>query len=423
MSKPLLVHGARQMLTLRGASTPRRGGQLPDLSIVESGAMLIEDGVITHVGPSRRIENLAAARKARELDATGRVVMPGFVDSHTHLIHGPARLADYEARILGRSYAEIAAAGGGIRFTMRAVRASSAKRLATEAQAHIATMARYGTTTIEAKSGYGLDEATELRLLRIAKALDGDMLSIVPTFLGAHVVPPEFEGDPDGYIQHLIDAVLPRVAAAKVARFADVYCDTGAFSLAQARRYLTAAIEYGLEAKIHASQFAEIGAAALAVELKAVSADHLEAIGVPEIEAIARSATIATLLPGSVFHLGLTRYAPARKLIEAGAAVALATDYNPGTSPSCSIQMAISLACTQMRMTPAEAIAAATINGAHALGLAEQCGSLETAKYGDFLVLNVPDYRELPYSFGINHVAMTVRHGEVIYCDKDDPIQ
>ncbi|MBN9661873.1 MAG: imidazolonepropionase, partial [Acidobacteria bacterium] len=349
--------------------------------------------------------------------------MPGFVDSHTHLIHGPPRLDDYEARILGSSYTEIAAAGGGIRFTMRAVRASSAKRLATEAQAHLATMARYGSTTVEAKSGYGLDESTELRLLRLAKALDGDLVSVVPTFLGAHAVPPEFDGDPDGYIQHLIDVMLPRVAASRVTRFADVYCDAGAFSLVQARRYLTAAIEHGLTAKIHAGQFAEIGATALAIELKAVSADHLEAIGRPEVEALAGCNTIATLLPGSVFHLGLSQYAPARSLIDAGAAVALATDYNPGTSPSCSMQMALSLACTQMKMTPAEAIAAATINGAHALGLAQECGSLETAKYGDFLVLNVPDYRELPYSFGINHVAMTVRHGEVIYCDKDDPIQ
>ncbi|MGC4050454.1 MAG: imidazolonepropionase [Paludibaculum sp.] len=423
MSKPLLVRGARQMLTLRGAPTPRRGGQLADVSMLASGAMLIEDGVITHIGPSRRIENLAIARKARELDATGRVVMPGFVDSHTHLIHGPARLADYEARISGRSYAEIAAAGGGIRYTMRAVRAASAKKLAGESHTRLVTMARYGTTTVEAKSGYGLDEATELRLLRIAKALDGEPLSVVPTFLGAHAVPPEFDGNPDGYIRHLIAEVLPKVAASKFTRFADVYCDTGAFSLAQARRYLAAAIEHGLEVKVHASQFAEIGATALAIESRAISADHLEAIGPAEVEAMANSSTIATLLPGSVFHLGLSRYAPARKLIDTGAAVALATDFNPGTSPSCSMQMTISLACAQMRMTPAEAIAASTINGAHALGLAHQCGSLETAKYGDFLVLNVSDYRELPYSFGINHVAMTVKRGDVIYSDKDDPIQ
>ncbi|QOY84938.1 imidazolonepropionase [Paludibaculum fermentans] len=421
MNKRLLVRGARQMLTLRGASAPRRGAQLSDVSLLESGAMLIEDGVITHIGPSRRIENLAAARDAQELDATGRVVMPGFVDSHTHLIHGPARLNDYEARILGRTYAQIAAAGGGIRQTMRAVRASSAKRLASDAKARIATIACYGTTTIEAKSGYGLDEATELRLLRIARALDEDPLTVVPTFLGAHATPPEFEGNPDGFIQHLIDVILPRVALARVARFADAYCDSGAFSVAQAHRYLSAAAALGLEVKMHASQFAEIGAVALALELQAISADHLEAIGAHEVESLARSNTIATLLPGSVFHLGLSRYAPARALIDAGAAVALATDYNPGTSPSCSMQMTLSLACTQMRMTPAEAIAAATINGAHALGLAAQCGSLEAAKYGDFLVLNVSDYRELPYSFGINHVAMTVKRGEVIYCDKDYP--
>ncbi len=384
--------------------------------------MLIEDGVITHVGPARRVENLAAARNARELDASGRVVMPGFVDSHTHLIHGPARLDDYEARLQGRSYAEIAKAGGGIRFTMRAVGGTSAKRLTAQARGHLGTMARYGTTTLEAKSGYGADDATELRLLRIAKALNDAPLTIVPTFLGAHSTPPAFDGDPDGYIHHQIQSLLPCVASAGLTRFADAYCDSGAFTVAQVRRYLSAATGHGLQAKIHASQFAEIGAVALALEFEAVSADHLEAIGAAQVEALARSNTIATLLPGSVFHLGLSRYAPARGLIDAGAAVAIATDFNPGTSPSCSMQMAISLACAQMRMTPAEAIVAATINGAHAIGLAGECGSLEAAKYGDFLVLNVSDYREMPYSFGLNHVALTVKRGEVIYCEKDDPL-
>lgn len=409
-------------MTLRGPAGPRRGTQLRELALVENGAMLIEDGVITHIGPSRRVENLNHAQHARVLDASGRVVMPGFVDSHTHLIHGPARLDDYEARLQGRSYAEIAAAGGGIRFTMRAVAAASAKRLTAAARAQLAVMSRYGTTTVEAKSGYGPDDITELRLLRIAGALNDDLLTIVPTFLGAHATPPSFGDDADAYIQHLTQSLLPRVAAARLTRYADAYCDVGAFSVDQVRRYLARAAALGLEAKIHASQFAEIGAVALALEFNARSVDHLEAIGAPQIAALARSSTLATLLPGSIFHLGLSRYAPARELINAGAAVALATDYNPGTSPCCSMQMAISLACAQMRMTPAEAIAAATINGAHAVGLAAQCGSLEATKYGDFIVLNVADYRELPYSFGLNHVAMTVKRGKVIYSDKDDPL-
>lgn len=423
MNNRLLVRGARQLLTLRGPAAPRRGAQLRELAILEYGAMLVEDGVVTHIGPSRRIENLASARGARELDAAGRVIMPGFVDSHTHLVHGPPRLDDYDARLQGRTYAEIAAGGGGIRYTMRAVAATSAKRLTAQARGHLATMARYGTTTVEAKSGYGQEDAIELRLLRIAKALNDDPLTVLPTFLGLHVTPPAYDGDSEGYRRHVTTDLLPRVAAAKLTRFADAYCDSGAFTVPQVREYLAAAARHGLEVKIHASQFAEIGAVALALEFQALSADHLEAIGPAQVEALARSQTIATLLPGSVFHLGLQRYAPARALIDAGAAVALATDFNPGTSPSCSMQMTLSLACAQMRMTPAEALSAATINGAHALGLAGQCGSLEAGKDGDFLVLNVSDYRELPYAFGLNHVAMTVKRGTVIYCEKDGPTQ
>lgn len=419
MSKTLLVRGARQLLTLRGPTGPRRGASLRDLAIIESGAMLVEDGVISSVGPARRVENLAAARRAEELDASGCVVMPGFVDSHTHLVHGPPRLADYEARIEGKSYQEIAAQGGGIACTLRAVRQFTAQRLARQALTDLARMAVCGTTTVEAKSGYALDLNGELKTLRILHDLDGRPLDIVPTFLGAHITPPEFQGNAEGYIDFLTRELLPAVARKKLARFVDVYCDRGAFTYAQALRYLLAAGRLGLEARIHAAQFDDLGAVRLALETRARSVDHLEALAPRDVELLARSGTMATLLPGSVLHLGLSRYAPARALIDAGAAVALATDFNPGTSPMWNMQMALSLACSQMRMTPAEAILAATINGACSLGVEARTGSLEAGKQADFLVLNVSDYREIPYYFGASHVRATFKRGVAIAPGKE----
>jgi imidazolonepropionase len=409
-----LVRGASQLLTLRGDSAPRRGTALRELGIVPNGAVLIKDGIILDAGPARRIEKLPAARRAREIDAAGRVVMPGFVDSHTHLIFGRPRLVDYEMRLAGATYAEIAAAGGGILSSVAAVREMSAAQLEKQARDSLAAMARHGTTTLEAKSGYALDEAGELKTLRLLAKLDGSPLDIVPTYLGAHTTPPEYRGKPDPYIDWTIAQMMPLIRRRKLARFVDVYCDEGAFTLDQSRRYLEHACRLGFGLKIHAEQFARTGATRLAVELEAVSADHLEQAAEEDIRALAQSNTIATLLPGSVFHLGLRTYAPARALIEAGAAVALATDFNPGTSPTYSMQIVLSLACTEMRMSPAEAISAATINGAHALGRADQIGSLEPGKQADLLILNVQDYRELPYYFGSNNVKLTIKGGRAL---------
>ncbi len=411
----LLIRNARQLLTLRGPAAPRRGTALRDLGIIPNGAVLIRDGVIAAVGTTRRVENLADAKHAHAIDATGRVVGPGFVDSHTHLVCGPPRLADYEMRLAGAGYEEIAAAGGGILLTMRAVREMPVRKLAQQARRTIAEFARHGVTTIEAKSGYGLDEAAEIKTLRTVRQLDGRPLSLVATYLGVHVVPPEWKGRADEYIAWVTSHMLPELQRHNLAAFADVYCDRGAFTLAQARAYLTAAGEYGYGLKIHAEQFTRTGAARLAVELGATSADHLDQIDEGDIRALAASYTIATLLPGAVMHLGLCRYAPARPLIDAGAAVALATDFNPGTSPTCSMPVILSLACAQMRMTPAEAIAAATINGAFAAGRAGRCGSIETGKDADFVIFDVPDYREIPYHFGVNPVATTIRRGKIIY--------
>lgn len=413
MSETLLVRGARQLLTLRGPAGPRRGTALRDLGLIEDGACLLREGIVYAVGSTRRIENLAEVRNAREIDATGRVVMPGFVDSHTHLVCGPARLNDYEMRIAGKAYQEIAEAGGGILTSVKAVRATPSRSLKRQARLRLSQFLRHGTTTVEAKSGYGLDSTGEMKALRTAAALHGDPADVIPTYLGAHTIPPEFEGRPDDYIDWMISTVMPK--ARRVARFADVYCERGAFRLHHARRYLEAANSMGFALKIHTEQFSHSGGAHLAVELGAASADHLEYIDRDDIAVLAQSSTVATLLPGTVFHLGLDRYAPARVLIDHGAIVALATDFNPGTSPTWNMQMVLSLACARMGMTPAEAISAATINGAHALGCASRLGSLEAGKQADLLMMDVSDYREIPYHFGVNLVLMTIKKGRVLY--------
>lgn len=405
---------------LRSAVRPvRRGAALGDLGIIQDGAVLIEDGLIKEVGPSRRLTNLASARDANEIEAYGKVVLPGFVDSHTHLVCGPPRLKDYEMRIAGKSYAEIAASGGGILSTVRSVRSWTWRRLEAEARKVLHRMGEHGTTSVEAKSGYGLDETSELKLLRAARHWDARPLDIYSTFLGAHAVPPEYAGRPDEYIEWLCIEMIPSVARRKLAEYADVYCDENAFTVEQSRRYLQAARLAGLKPRIHASQFANFGAVQLAIEQGAVSADHLEQITETEVRALAQSNVIATLLPGAVFHIGSTRYPPARQLIDAGAAIALATDFNPGTSPTFNMQMVMALACAQMRMTPAEAISAGTINGAHSIGAAEHVGSIEAGKQADILIMDVSDYREIPYHFGVNQVELTFKRGEILQRGKE----
>jgi imidazolonepropionase len=388
---------------------------LRHLGIIQDGAVLIEGGIIATLGPSRRVENLSAARNAREIDAGGKVVAPGFVDSHTHLVCGPPRLADYEMRLGGASYAEIAQAGGGILSSMRAIRETPIRRLVMQARRTLGGFIRHGTTTIEAKSGYGLDETGERKTLRAIHALNGKPLDLIPTYLGAHAVPPEWGGKADDYIDWMCSYLMPKLRRRNLARFADAYCDEGAFTLAQTRRYLEAARALGFDLKVHAEQFSSSGAAILAIELGAASADHLDYASEDDIRALARSDTVATLLPGAVFHLGLGRYPAARQMIEAGVAVALATDFNPGTSPTYSMPMILALACAEMRLTPAEALAAATINGAHAIRRASRTGSLEAGKDADLVIFNVPDYREIPYHFGVNLVSMTIKKGRVLY--------
>ncbi len=400
------------MLSLRGVA-PRRGSQLSQLGIIQDGAILIVGEKIHSLGPSRRMENIKEARDADVLDATGKVIMPGFVDSHTHLVFSASRLHDFERRISGASYLDLKGSGGGIWATVRALRDTSPRSLELRALDWLERFAACGTTTVEAKSGYGLDPASERKILRVMKKVDDRPLEVVRTFLGAHVPPPEFDDDPDGYVDLVIRGMLPEIRQRRLAEFCDVYCDEGAFSVSQARRVLTAAKQLGMGLKLHADQFARLGATSLALELGAISVDHLEHLEGDELQALANSNTVATLLPGSCFHTG-NRYAPARRLIDEGAAVALATDFNPGTSPTVNMQMILSLACTQLKMTPAEAVSAATINGAAALGRAQSIGSLEPGKFADLIILDVGDYREVAYYFGMNLCHTIMRRGKII---------
>lgn len=413
MPRKLLVRGARQLLTLHGPREPRRGPASRELGIISDGALLVRDGVIEEVGPSRRVENLALARGAEEIDASGRVVMPGFVDSHTHFAYGAPWLDDYEARIAGVNPLE---AMTGWREGAQALRAASARSLETRFRMALHTMARHGTTTVETKTGFACDNRVDLKLLRVLARLDGKPLTVASTCFAVAPLLASGRGrpaaaDPD----RTATGLLAIAARRKMACFADVFIDSNPAARENAARYLRAAARLGFLLKVHTDQFSRTGGVPLAVSMGAVSADHLEYASPDDIAALAASSVIATLLPGSGFHLGCVPYAPARALADAGAAIALATNYNPNTSPTCNMQMVLSLACAHLRLTPAEAITAATFNGAWALRRSETCGSLELGKSADFIVLNVSDYREIPYWFGVNAVHMTVKRGAVVY--------
>jgi imidazolonepropionase len=418
LSNSLLITGASQLLTLRGRG-PRRGKALSSLGIVKNGALLLRDGRIAAVGTQASVEALPEARLAEKLDVEGRVILPGFVDSHTHLVHAASRAEEYELKIAGASYEEIAHKGGGILNSVKKLRAATSEALKGRALAALREFAAHGTTTIEAKSGYGLDVTSELKILGLHKELQQQQpLEIVSTFLGAHAVPAEYRGSPGGpqrYVSLLIHRLIPEVAERRLAQFCDVFCDRGAFSRGQAEQVLEAGVRHGLVPRIHAEQLTRTGATQLAIELGAASCDHLEQVNAADIRALGKTKTVATLMPGCDFHLGLKQYAPARGLIEAGAIVALATDYNPGTSPTLSMPMILSLACTQLRMTPAEGVVAATINGAYALRREREIGSLEEGKQADVAVFEVEDYREIPYYFGVNKCWMAIKRGEILF--------
>ncbi len=411
----LLIHSAAQLLTL-ASDGPKRGAAMGELGIIEHGAVAVKDGLIALVGPTPEVRGQVTA--AEEMDAAGKVVMPGFVDPHTHLVFAGDRAGEFEQRVKGAAYLEIMAAGGGIMSTVRATRAASVEQLVEESRARLDRMLAHGTTTAEAKTGYGLDVETELKMLEAIRRLDAEHpVDLVPTFLGAHAVPTEYQGRADEYVDLVVEEMLPmiksQISNPKSQIFCDVFCDEGAFTLEQSRRVLEAARALGFGLKIHTDEFRPLGGARLAVELGAVSADHLVCTPDDEIELLARSDTIAVALPGTPFGLGRHEYTPARRIIDSGGALALATDLNPGTCWCESMQFIIALACRFMKMTPAEAIVAATINAAHAIGLGHQVGSLEVGKKADVLVLDIPDYRHLPYRFGVNLVDRVIKSGEL----------
>lgn len=418
LDTPLLIRGARQIVTMRGPLRARRGAEMSQIGVMNAAAMLVENGRITQLGPASRVESLRAARRAREIDASGCVILPGLVDCHTHMLFPGPRLSDYVQRIAGSTYEQIAQSGGGILSTMRAVRASTVNALQAALSRSARLMMRHGTTLAEVKSGYGLSLAAELKMLK-AVTRSKTPIRLVSTCLGAHALPPEFEGRHEQFISEVCWGLLAEAARLHLAEFADIYCDRGAFSVQHAAPYLEAAAHLGLGLRVHASQFANTGAVELAVRIGAVSADHLEAIEPEQVDLLARSDTIATLLPASVLHLGLNRYAPARALIDAGAAVALATDFNPGSSPTPSLPLVMSLACAQMRMSPAEALTAVTVNAAATLRRVASASILEAGRAADFTIFSVHDYREIPYYLGADLLKSAYREGREIYPQGD----
>jgi imidazolonepropionase len=408
MSSLAILH-ASQLVTLTGPKRPRVGTELSALGIIRDGGILVRDGKIEKIGPSDEIEKNVG--DAEVVDAGGHVVLPGFVDAHTHLVFAGNRLDDFERRARGETYEQIAKAGGGIWSTVQKTRAASELDLLTQAKKHANWLLRYGTTTVEAKSGYGLTVEDELKILRVLRQLKEEVpLEIVPTFLGAHAVPRELS--PDEYLDVVITEILPRVTAEKLAEFCDVFCERGYFDIDQSRKILSAAKKAGLSLRGHVDQLTNSGGAKLMAEMGATTADHLEQTDEQGIAALKNANVQPVLLPGSVYALGSSRYPRAREMIEAGLAIVLATDFNPGSSPTPSMPMVLSLACTQMKMSPAEAVTASTVNAAYSVNRGDRIGSLEPGKLANFVIFDCEDYRELAYWFGIPQTHSVYVRGE-----------
>jgi imidazolonepropionase len=419
--RALLLVNIGQLLTLRSASRShgaRRGAELSELGILDDGAVLCLGGKIVSVGKTKdalRDPWLKRNRKkVVEIDCEGQVVLPGFVDSHTHPAFMNPRLVDFERRTVGATYEAIAEAGGGIRSSVDAVRSAGKSALAEKVLEALHEMAEQGTTTVEAKSGYGLTLDSELKsLAAIRQAAAQWPGTVVTTLLGAHVVPQEFQGRSQKYVEAVCIEMIPQAARRRLAQFVDVFCDQGAFSVKEAEAIFEAATQHGLSVRAHMGQLSETPFGAL-LEFNPASLDHMDHVSEEDIALLARRETVATFVPGANYFLGLSRYPAARKFIQAGVPVALATDYNPGSSPTASMPFVMSLACTHMKMSPAEAVAAATINGACALRVQDRKGSIEAGKDADLAIFEVKDYREIPYWFASNRCALTVLNGALV---------
>jgi imidazolonepropionase len=418
----LLIHSASQVVTCASPNGPKRGTDMLDVGLIEDGAVAVDGDRIIAVGPSAELHSQYTGRQT--IDAGGKVVCPGFVDPHTHVVYAGERIDEFEQRIRGASYMEIMAAGGGIMSTANAVRAASVEQLAAQSRARLDAMLRLGTTTAEVKSGYGLDTASELKMLQAIEILDREHpITLVPTFLGAHTVPAEYKGRTDAYVRLVIDEMLPAVqawyqeshfSASGVPLFCDVFCEQNAFDLAQTEAVLRAGLARGMQPKLHADEFTDLGGVGLAVELGAVSVDHLDVTPPEAFARLAASGTVGVVLPAVNFNLGSGHFADARSLLDAGAALALSTDINPGSAPCPSMPLVMAIACRYQKLLPAEVINACTINAAHAIDMGERVGSIEVGKRADLLLVNTQDYRQLAYQFGENLVEGVVKGGVVV---------
>ncbi|MBI4417347.1 MAG: imidazolonepropionase [Ignavibacteriales bacterium] len=410
----LLLKNISQLVTVgTGGDRVKAGGAQRELGVMENASVLIENGVFRWIGtqgdaPPGLKEDITV------IDASGKIALPGFVDSHTHLVFAGSREYEFAMRAGGKTYQQIAEQGGGILSTVHATRQATKRDLKRLAQGRLDAMLQQGTTTVEIKSGYGLDPDSEVKMLECIHELSEEQYStVVATFLGAHAFPPEFRDSRDSYVDLVCDRMLPYVAKRRLAQFCDVFCESGYFSVDQSRRILLRAHELGIKLKVHADELAASGGSVLAAELRAASADHLEHIDSDGIALLKNAGTVATLLPGVSFFLN-HGYAPARKLIDAGVPVALASDFNPGSCMSFSMPLMMTIACTHMGMTPEEAISASTINGAAALDLSDNYGSIEIGKKADIVLYDVPNYRYLIYHFGTNHVSLIIKHGVIL---------
>lgn len=423
----LLIHNATQLVTCASPEGPKRGETMAEVGLIMDGAVAIAEGEIVAVGPSAEMQAVYTADET--IDAGDKVVCPGLIDPHTHLVYAGDRVAEFEQRIQGTSYMEIMEAGGGIVSTMRATRAASLEQLVAESRPRLEEMLSLGTTTVEVKSGYGLDTNTELKMLQATAALDeSHPADLAPTFLGAHAIPPKYKNHVDEYVDLVIEEMLPAVAdwyqqsqfatptpwGVSAPFFCDVFCEANVFDREQSKRVLTAGLQRRLSAKLHADEFQTLGGVTLAIEVGAVSVDHLDVTPPEEIEALARSYTVGVVLPAVNFNLGSSHFADARRMIDQGVALALATDINPGSAPCPSMPLVMAIACRYQRLLPAEALNGATINAAYAIGLGERLGSLEVGKQADLLILDLPDYRHLAYQFGSNPVERIIKRGRLI---------
>lgn len=420
MKATLIIKNIDNLITLKGENKPRRREDLKDIGLIKNGIIALDEDKIIYVGEGEIPTNIETNEETLILDGKGKTVTPGLIDSHTHLVHGGSRENELDMKLKGVPYLDILAAGGGIHSTVKATREASFEELYTKAEKSLNTMLSYGVTTVEAKSGYGIEDFdTELKQLEVAKKLNEDHpVDIVSTFMAAHAIPERFKDDSDKFVDIIINEMIPKVSEKKLAKFCDVFCEEGVFSVEQSKRILLAGRKFGMEPKLHADEIKPLGGAELAAEISCISADHLIAASDEGIEKMAESGVIANLLPGTSFNLQTGKFARAKKMTESGVPIALSTDYNPGSCPTENLQLIMSFASLIMKLTPEEVITAVTINGACSLGMEEKVGSLEVGKQGDFVIFDSPNLEYILYHFGTNHTEKVIKNGKIVYKEK-----